>query len=62
MLTMKVAVICLLSSKPLIGTVFAPFGLKVYFPGEIHDKTVGSRFRISSFGMSCSSINEEMRL
>ena len=40
MLTVKVAVICLLSSIPLIGTVFAPFGLKVYFPGETYDKGV----------------------
>ena len=62
MLTVKVAVICLLSSIPLIGTVFAPFGLKKYFPGETYDKGVYSRFRISSFGMSCSSIIEAMCL
>ena len=62
MLTVKVAVIFLLSSKALIGTVFASFGLKVYFSREIYDKAVRSRFRISSFGISCSSIIDEMRL
>ena len=40
MLTVKVAVICFLSSIPLIGIVFAPFGLKVYFLGETYDKGV----------------------
>ena len=32
--TTKVAVICLLSSSPLIGTLFDPFDENVYFPGE----------------------------
>ena len=59
-LTVKVAVICLLSSIPLIDTVFASFGLKVYFPGEIYDKGVWSKFRVSSFGKSCSSRIEAM--
>ena len=40
MLTVKVAVNCLLSSIPLIDTVFAPFGLKACFPGEAYDKGV----------------------
>ena len=40
MLTVKVAVICLLSSIPLIGTLVAHFGLKVYFPGETCGKGV----------------------
>ena len=62
MLTVKVALICLLSSILLIGTVFASFGLKVYFLGEAYGKGVWSRFRISFFGMSCSSIIKAMRL
>ena len=62
MLTVKVAVICLLSSIPLIGTLVAHFGLKAYFPGETCGKGVWSRFRISSFGMSCSSIINAMGL
>ena len=61
MLTVKVAVFCLLLSILLIDTVFAPFGFKVYFPEEIYD-SVWSRFRISSFGTSCSSIIDEIRL
>ena len=48
MLTVKVTLICLWSSIPLIDTAFAPFGLKVYFPGETYGKGVWSRFRISS--------------
>ena len=54
--TVKVAVICLLSSTPLIETVFEPFKSNVYFPavfepfksnlyfpGEIED---GSLFQV----------------
>ena len=40
MLIEKVAVISLLSSTPFIGAVFAPLGLKVYFPGETYDNGV----------------------
>ena len=32
--TVKMTVICRLSSTPLIGTVFEPFKSNVYFPGE----------------------------
>ena len=62
MLTVKLPMISLISSIPLIGTVFAPFGLKVYFPGETYNKGVWYRFRISSFGTSCYSIIEAMHL
>ena len=62
MLTVKVALICLLTSILLIDTVFASFGLKVYFLGEAYGKGVWSRFRISFFDMSCSSIIKAMRL
>ena len=48
MLTVNVAVVCLWLPMPLIYTVFVPFGLKVYFPGETCGKGVWSRFRISS--------------
>ena len=47
---------------PLIGTFFAPFGLKVYFPWETFDEGIWYKFKISSFGILCSSIIEEMRL
>ena len=62
MLTVKLPMISLISSIPLIGTVFAPFGLKVYFPGETYNKGVWYRFRISSFGTSCYSIIEATHL
>jgi len=38
--TVKVAVICRLSSTPFIGTVVDPFKQNVYFPGETYDKGV----------------------
>ena len=54
MLTVRVAVTFLFLFMPLIGSFFAP--------GETYDKGVCSRFRLSSFGISCSRIIGEIHL
>ena len=60
--TAKVALICLLSSIPLIGTFLAHLQLNVYFPGETYDRGVWSKLTIRGAGISCSKIAEDIVL
>ena len=50
--TAKVTLMCLLSSRPLMGKFFDPFDEKVYFPGETYERGVWSTLGTSSDGIS----------
>ena len=58
--TAKVAIFCLLSSRPLMATFFDPFDEKVHFPGETYERGVWSRLRTSFDGISLSNMILEM--
>ena len=50
--TTKVAIIYLLSFRPLMGTFFDPLDEKVYFSAGTYERGVWSKLRTSSDGMS----------
>ena len=58
--TAKVAVICLLSSAPFIGTFLTPLKLNVYFPGETQDSGLWSKLTTRGVGTSCSKVAVEL--
>ena len=58
--TVKVAVICCLSSTPLIGTVFEPFKSNIYFLGKLWESGNWSRLSASSSEVSWSETNFEI--